>query len=93
MTPNSDDQEGAGGIFRDTLSQVVAGTCLVAMLTCIGMWSTLQLLQQTVTNVVKSDSEQTQHINDLRKEIIDIRVELGVQRGRVGDMARRVGAL
>ena len=93
MTPNSDDQEGAAGIFRDTLSQVVAGTCLIALGTCISMWATLQVLQQTIRTIAESDTEQTQIINELRKEVIDMRVEFGVQRGRVADIARRVGAL
>jgi hypothetical protein len=92
MTPNSDDQEGAVGIFRDTLSQVVAGTCLVALGTCISMWATLQVLQQSITALVKNDTEQTQQINKLREEVIDIRVELGVQRVRVSHMARRFDA-
>jgi hypothetical protein len=57
------------------------------------MWATLQVLQQTIRTIAESDTEQTQIINELRKEVIDMRVEFGVQRGRVADIARRVGAL
>ena len=91
MTPNSDDQEGAAGIFRDTLSQVVAGTCVIALGTCISMWATLQVLQQSITALVKSDTEQSQQIRELSREVVDMRVEFGVQRALVRDMARRAG--
>jgi hypothetical protein len=92
MTPNSDDQEGATGILRDIQSQVVAGTCLVAVGTCISMWATLQVLQQSITALVKNDTEQTQQIRELSREIVDMRVEFGVQRALVRDINRRVGA-
>ena len=93
MAPNSDDEQGAAGIFRDTLSQIMAATCLITVGTCISMWSTQRLIEQSIKNIVESDTEQTRMIDQLRESVNTLRVEQGIQRGRLGDMARRVGAL
>jgi hypothetical protein len=90
MAPNN--QGAAPGFLQDTLSQLVAGTCLLAVTTCISMWSAQRLIEQNIANIVKSDEGQTAKIERLQGELNALRIEQGILRGRVVDMGRRVGA-
>jgi hypothetical protein len=92
MAPNDDDQEGVAGIFRDALSFVLGTTCMVMLGTCFNMWSGLRLIEQNIANIVKSDTEQTAKIERLQSELNALRIEQGIQRGRLMDMNRRFPA-
>ena len=91
MTPTEDDK-GAAGVIRDAMPQIAAATCLLMVTTCIGMWSTQRLIEQSITNIVKSDQDQTVKIEKLREDVNTLRVEHGILRGRLIDVGRRVGA-
>jgi len=92
MAPNDDNQGTVPGFLQDTLSQLVAGTCLVAVTTCISMWSAQRLIEQNIANIVKSDEGQTAKIERIQGELNALRIEQGILRGRVSDMGRRIGA-
>jgi hypothetical protein len=93
MAPNDDDQEGpVDGVLRDALSFVLGTTCLVMVGTCLSMWSTQRLIEQSIANIVKSDAEQAIKIERLQDNLNTLRIEQGILRGRVTDMGRRVGA-
>lgn len=91
MAPNEDDK-GAAGIIRDAMPQIAAATCVVMIGTCLNMWSTQQLIQQSIRNIVQSDQDQTFKIERLRDDVNTLRVEHGILRGRLIDVGRRVGA-
>lgn len=91
MARNPDnDAGGAWGWMRDALPQIAAATCLVMIGTCLNMWSTQQLIQQSINTLVKSDAGQDRKIEELSKELFSVKVELGVMRGRLIDVSRKV---
>lgn len=90
MAPNNNDQ-GMAGVLREMMPQIAAATCLVMIGTCLNMWATQQLIQQSINNIVKNDAEQTRVIDKLEDDVNTLRVDLGILRGRLIDMSRRVG--
>ena len=91
MTPNNEGQGIGSVVLRDALSLVLGTTCLVMMGTCLSMWSGLRLIEQSIANIVKSDADQTAKIERLQSELNLLRIEQGIQRGRLMDMNRRFG--
>jgi hypothetical protein len=89
MAPTSDGQGIGSVVLRDALSFVLGTTCLVMMGTCLSMWSAQRLIEQSIANILKSDTDQTAKIERLQAELNALRIEQGIQRGRLMDMSRR----
>lgn len=89
MAPNND--EGLGGLIREAMPQIAAGTCLVMVATSLQMWSTQQLIQQNIQTIMRSDTEQTRKIEGLGDDVNTLRIEQGIQRARLIDLSRRMG--
>lgn len=78
------------GWVAEALPQIAAGTCLVMITTCIQMWNTQQLMQQSFQTLVKSDAEQSEQIKEISKDLNNVRIEQGVFRSRLIGVERKV---
>jgi hypothetical protein len=81
---------GAWNPIRESLPMIVSATCLGMMATSLNMWMTQALIRQSVERLVQSDAAQERKIDEINKDLNDVRVELGVHRARLIGMERKI---
>lgn len=89
MAPDTDNG-GMAGLLREMMPQIAAATCLVMIGTSLNMWSTQQLIKQSITTIVQSDNEQSRKIEKMEERINTLAVQHEAHRSRMIDLYRRI---
>ena len=75
-----EEQDNNGGILRESLPQIVAVSAVVVVGACINIWLNTAIIQKDVANLVKSDASQNQDISQIKSDLNDLRVKMGVMK-------------
>jgi hypothetical protein len=78
----TDDDKGSGLPQRlgDLTTQLIAAGVIALIATCIRVWAGMDVIQNQISTLTKSDNRQDQLIEVVRTELNNVRVKVDVLR-------------